>query len=476
MSTDSVVHLDAIGAELRIDVRLDVGARREAPTQTEESAPQPGQIIGGRYELVRILGSGSMGAVWLAHDGALGEQVALKILVPTDGTAGLEGGSTTAARFRFEAQIAARLSRKTHHIVRVTDYGQDGARAYLVMELLEGQALDAKLLQCGPMSADAVSKLVTQIASGVETAHADGVLHRDLKPANIFLVKTGEGDPLVKLLDFGVARRSTSKGLGACFATGRGLIVGTPGYMSPEQARGSSDLDARADLWSLAAVAYEALTGELPVGGNDLDEMFANVRAGRIVPLRERRSDLPAALDRFFERAFAPRVEDRFTTGAEFALAFDNAAGAAGKESRAEAMPPVTLRIPWPMPQARFAGRRAALVARPRHRGHVVMSLAAAALVVLVLFGGWRTSADRSRMPGGAAAANLVAMFGTARGTGAPTPVVPLAPNAVNSPSAPSAPTQVDEAQAASNKTRAHPPSEKTPSPAPDYGEFSTYF
>jgi hypothetical protein len=475
MSPDSVVRLDAIGADLRIDVHLDVSGRREAATQAEESTPHPGQVIGGRYELVRVLGRGSMGAVWLAHDRALGEPVALKMLAPTEGT-GLEGGSTTADRFRFEAQVAARLSRKTHHIVRVTDYGQEGPRAYLVMELLEGQALDAKLLQCGPMSAGAVSRLVTQIASGVETAHADGVLHRDLKPANIFLVKTGEGEPLVKLLDFGVARRSASQGLGACFATGRGLIVGTPGYMSPEQARGSSDLDGRTDLWSLAAVAYEALTGELPVGGNDLDEMFANVRAGRIVPLRERRPDLPPALDRFFERAFAPRVEDRFTTGAEFALAFDRAAGTAGVDTRGEATPPVTLRMPWRITPAPLAARGAPLAARPRHRGHVVMSLAAAALVVVVLFGSWRASAYRWRMPGGVAAANVGSMFDTAHETGgAPAPVVTLPPSAANPISAPSIPTQ-DEAQTISSKTRAHAPSEKTSSAAPDYGEFSTYF
>src|SRR3984885_2655793 len=124
MSSDSVVRLDAIGAEVRIGVHLDVCGRRETPP--DEGHPHAGQVIGGRYELVRVIGRGSMGAVWLASHKGLGEQVALKLLTAAEDTPGVEDASMTGARFRLEAQVAARLSRRTPHIVRVTDYGQEG--------------------------------------------------------------------------------------------------------------------------------------------------------------------------------------------------------------------------------------------------------------------------------------------------------------------------------------------------------------
>ena len=390
MSTDSIVRLDAIGAEVRIGVHLDVGARREAPP--EDGAPRAGQVIGGRYELVRVIGRGAMGAVWLASHQGLGEQVAVKLLAPGQDTAGFEDALTVGARFRFEAQVAARLSRKTPHIVRVTDYGQEGARAYLVMELLEGETLEARLARRGRMEPREVSNLVTQIARALEIAHAEGVLHRDLKPANIFLAKREDGEPWVKLLDFGVARPNRPHGALAPFATARGVVVGTPGYMSPEQACGSAVLDVRADLWSLAAIAYEALTGEGPVDGANLEEMFHNLRTGRIVPLRARRPELPVKLGRFFEQAFAARVEDRHASSAELAGAFaDAAAGAHAANDAAET--PSTLRLRWRAP----AVARPAAGARPRARPRASISVAAAAAVMsALLFGSWRASADRS--------------------------------------------------------------------------------
>ncbi len=283
-----------------------------------------------------------MGAVWLANHTTLGERVALKLMTTTDEASSVEDARTSAARFRFEAQIAARLSRKTRHVVRVTDHGHDGSLPYLVMELLEGQTLEKALLCRGPLSVGEVSALVSQIARGLEAAHAEGVLHRDLKPANVFLADSGEGRPVVKLLDFGVARRRRGPQFAAPFATAKGLIVGTPGYMSPEQAA-ATEIDVRSDLWSLAAIAYEALTGELPVAGVDADHMLSNLRACRTVPLRERRPDLPDSLDRFFERAFAPRVDDRYGTCAELAHAFEQAllaeAGPGGTRRLLPALP-----------------------------------------------------------------------------------------------------------------------------------------
>jgi len=219
-----------------------------------------GRIVAGKYELVRLLGRGSMGEVWVAHHQTLGEHVALKLLTRAPAGEEIENPATAAARFLFEAQVAARLSRKTRHIVRVTDHGEEGGLPYIVMELLEGETLENRLVQGGALPLETVRKLVAQIARALAQAHAEGVLHRDLKPANVFLTSDEEAGLLVKLLDFGIARATHAHRVSSAFATARGLVFGTPGYMSPEQARASSQLDHRCDLWALATIAYEVLT------------------------------------------------------------------------------------------------------------------------------------------------------------------------------------------------------------------------
>ena len=289
------------------------------------SPVEGGYVIGGKYELVRLLGRGSMGEVWVAHHRTLGEDVAIKLLTAASAGTEVEDYSTASARFRFEAQIAARLSRKTRHIVRVTDHGQEGdLPAYLVMELLEGNTLERRLMLSGDMAPADVSRLVTQIARALEFAHADNVVHRDLKPANIFLARDEDGGLLVKVLDFGIARATHAQRMTSPFSTGVGIVFGTPGYMSPEQACGSK-LDARADLWALATVAYEALTGELPLVGTHVHELLRSLHAGEIVPIHSRNAHLPAGLAEFFRRAFAARIEHRFAGASELAWSFDQA-------------------------------------------------------------------------------------------------------------------------------------------------------
>jgi serine/threonine-protein kinase len=287
---------------------------------------EAGHSVGGKYELLRPLGRGSMGEVWVANHRALGQEVAVKLLARDEAHGDYERPTTAAARFRFEARVAARLSAKTRHIVRVTDYGEEeeGA-AYLVMELLEGRTLESKLLVRGCLPPAEVTTLVSQIARALEVAHSDGVVHRDLKPANVFITSDEDGWPLVKLLDFGIARTTHTHRPAPSFATADGLIFGTPGYMSPEQARGAR-ADARSDLWALATLAYEALTGELPVPGATTSELMENVHAGRIVPIHERDPELAGALAPFFERAFALNIEDRYPSATAFASAFDRAA------------------------------------------------------------------------------------------------------------------------------------------------------
>lgn len=283
-----------------------------------------------------------MGEVWQAAHLTLREQVAIKLLTaPFDGIP-IEAPEVASARFRFEAQVAARLSRRTRHIVRVTDHGEEGGLAYLVMELLEGQTLEASLLRRGPMPPADVSDLVGQIARGLAHAHADGIVHRDLKPGNVFLTRDEDDRRMVKLLDFGIARTLRPNRSGA-FSTARGVVFGTPGYMSPEQTDASIKLDRQCDLWALATIAYEALSGELPVEGFEAAELLDNVHALRLVPLHDRCGDLPRSLDAFFERAFTADIHQRYESAPDLALAFETAVAGAGKAEVAVPLMPTRL-------------------------------------------------------------------------------------------------------------------------------------
>jgi serine/threonine protein kinase len=285
--------------------------------------PAMGDVIADKYQLVRMLGRGSTGEVWLARHKTLVEGVAIKLLTQTLWAGGEEERIGATTRFRFEAQIAARLARKTRHIVRVTDHGEADDVAYLVMELLDGMTLETKLLIGQNLCPADVQRLVKHVARALEYAHAEGVLHRDLKPSNLFLTRGEDGEMLVKTLDFGIAQIMRCRPSTGSFSTDRDLIFGTPGYMSPEQALGYADLDGRCDLWALATIAYESLTNELPIAGTTVNELINAVRSCLTVPVRQYRPDLPASVGEFFEKAFAEDADARFATAAELTRAFD---------------------------------------------------------------------------------------------------------------------------------------------------------
>jgi serine/threonine-protein kinase len=354
-----------------------------------------GQVVANKYELVRLLGRGSMGEVWSAHHRALREQVALKVLaLPANGD-DAEAPAVALQRFRFEAQVAARLSRKTRHIVQVTDYGEDDGLPYLVMELLDGEALDHALRQRGPLSLSEAAPIVSQIARALDQAHAEGVAHRDLKPANVFLTRDEEGRLLVKLLDFGIARTIHAHRVQGAFSTAKGFVFGTPGYMSPEQTRASPKLDHRCDLWALATIAYQVLSGHLPVDGDDTDEIMKNLCAGRIVPLRQRDPRFSEALGAFFERAFADRVDDRFEGASPLAQAFELAC-----LPELVAAPPSTPSVPSVTDTGSTSTEFSATVARDamnmHHRMPTRTAVALGGIVVtavIALGGAWRSLA-----------------------------------------------------------------------------------
>lgn len=260
-----------------------------------------------------------MGQVWLAKHESLGGEFAIKLVEPADDIE----AETTAGRFQLEAQIAAKLSRRTRHIVSVSDHGEENGLAYLVMELLEGESLEARMRRVGTLEIPEVAAIVSQVARALTLAHEEGVFHRDLKPANMWLGRDEDGRLLVKLLDFGIARSAKPFRTRSPFATSKDMVLGTPSYMSPEQARGLDSLDYRCDLWALAVVAYEALTQKIPFEGETVEDIFLSICTFRVVSVLQRRPDLPSELEAFFVRAFAPKVDDRFSSAAELAEAFE---------------------------------------------------------------------------------------------------------------------------------------------------------
>jgi serine/threonine protein kinase len=295
---------------------------------------EPGQLIGGKYELERLLGKGSMGEVWRARHATLEDSYAVKLI-------DVRRVPDAAGRFQLEAHIAAKLSKKTRHIVSVTDHGEDDQLAYLVMQLLEGVSLEQHIDEAAPLPTSEVATIVTQVARALKHAHDEGFVHRDIKPANIFLTKDEDGRTVVKLLDFGIARSRTKVATRSPFATAKDTVVGTPSYMSPEQTLGIQAVDHRCDLWSLAVVAYEALSKELPFEGETLQEVLINIGIGREVPLRVRRDDLPDAVYRFFEKAFADELSERFASATDLATTFARAVGLPAE--RASLPPPLSM-------------------------------------------------------------------------------------------------------------------------------------
>jgi serine/threonine-protein kinase len=224
-----------------------------------------GDVISGKYRLARMLGTGGMGDVWLAHNETLDIDVAIKLMRAES------GGGDAADRLLREARAAARLGHPA--IVRVFDFGStDFGEPFIVMELLEGEDLATRLADHGRLSATKAVRSLLPVAHALAAAHSKGIVHRDLKPENIFLSRT-EGDRIQpKVVDFGIAKIDRGKGLRL---TKKGTVLGSPGYMSPEQARGE-DADHRADIWSFCVVLYEVLTGTQPfVGKNENAILYA---------------------------------------------------------------------------------------------------------------------------------------------------------------------------------------------------------
>jgi serine/threonine-protein kinase len=260
-----------------------------------------GQKIAARYLIERELGRGGMGCVYLARDEQLGERVALKVISQT------MAADPAAAGERFRREVAA--ARKVTHpnIIRIHDLIEDGPRLLLSMEYVEGMTLAAWLGRVGALRLDEGRHVIGQIADGLAAAHAAGVVHRDLKPSNVLL----DGEKRVKVIDFGLAKASFLAGM-----TATGLILGTPEYMAPEQVKGLP-CDARADLYSLGALAYHVLVGRPPfTGETPIAIGFAHVTEAPRPP-RALRPELPATIEAALLKALEKDPDKRFTDAHE---------------------------------------------------------------------------------------------------------------------------------------------------------------
>jgi serine/threonine protein kinase len=273
-----------------------------------------GDLIGGKYRLVHPLGIGGMGAVWRAEHEALMQQVAIKLLDARGPAA-----ERAVKRFQREAQIAAGIRHR--NIVYISDFGTDGGAPYLVMELLNGVPLSERLVVGEPLGVATFLRLMVETLDGLAAVHAAGVVHRDMKPENIFLVRDGV-TVFPKLLDFGVSR-STDRTAGHTI-TREGIVMGTPEYVSPEQARGKM-ADVRSDLYSLGVVIYEALAGRLPFQADNAADLIVAVLNAEAIPLKVLRPELGDRLSRIVSRCMARNPDERFQSTEELSAAIDAA-------------------------------------------------------------------------------------------------------------------------------------------------------
>jgi serine/threonine-protein kinase len=269
----------------------------------------PGATILATYRLERPLAAGGMGSVWVASHVGTGAQVAVKFM-----DAG-QGDSVGRARFEREANSLAAIHNP--HVVAVRDYGMEEGAPFIVMDLLEGEDLRARLRRVRRLSLPDASHLLTQIARGLAAAHAVGIVHRDLKPANVFMA-VSEGEETVKILDFGLAKNAVAGAVGE--GTRTGDLVGSPHFMSPEQIRSPNALDYRSDLWSLSVLMFRVLTGGLPFKGEQVGTVLAKILTDPIPRATSAAPGLPPALDDFFARGFARDPAQRFQSAQDMAV------------------------------------------------------------------------------------------------------------------------------------------------------------
>lgn len=274
-----------------------------------------GHVVGGRYQLVRMLGDGGMGAVYKAADQVLRRFVAIKMLHP-----GTSRNPAAGDRFQREARAAAAIGHP--NIIDIIDFGVDGTRAFMVMEYLRGRSLSQLLATEGRLGIARSCSIAAHTLAGLAAAHERGILHRDLKPANLMIIQRYGDRNFVKVCDFGFAALMgpTTADDGKTLTPER-TLVGTPAYAAPERLRGDDRRDPRTDVYSVGVLLFEMIAGRRPFDAPTFAELAKMVRHEPPPSLRKFRSDVPEALDRVIQRALAKSIEDRWKGAGDLAAA-----------------------------------------------------------------------------------------------------------------------------------------------------------
>jgi serine/threonine-protein kinase len=286
---------------------------------------QNGEVLAEKYQVERVLGQGGMGVVLAARHLHLGERVAIKLMHPQAAIL-----PDAVARFIREARAAARL--ESAHVARVTDVGVlEDQRPYMVMEYLEGTDLEALLASSGPLPIETAVDYVLQAAEAIAEAHLLGIVHRDLKPSNLFLVQRRDGQPLIKVLDFGISKvvDETQGGM----TTTTSSLMGSPLYMSPEQLTAQRDVDGRSDVWAIGVILFELVSGSPPFAAETLPQLCAHILQLEPDALRARRHDAPVELERVITRCLQKSPQARYQNVLELSLALQGLASEMGRVS-----------------------------------------------------------------------------------------------------------------------------------------------
>jgi eukaryotic-like serine/threonine-protein kinase len=287
--------------------------------------PMQERVLAGRYRLISKLGEGGMGSVWRAEHLTLRTQVAIKLI-----DASIAESSEAVGRFQREAQAAAEL--RSTHIVQILDYGIDDGTPFIAMELLQGESLSSRLERLGKLSPMSTADVLAQVADALCMAHDIGIVHRDLKPDNIFIVRERNNE-VVKVLDFGIAKKVGALSAGSGVKTNTGAMLGTPYYMSPEQALGRTSIDNRTDIWSLGVIAHECLTGQRPFERETLGALLGAI-CYEPVPTPSQNASVPPGFDEWFARTAARDPDARYSSAEEAALALRTICGLANEQPK----------------------------------------------------------------------------------------------------------------------------------------------
>jgi serine/threonine-protein kinase len=287
-------------------------------TRKPERRDLVGRVIGDKYALKALIGEGGMGAVYEAEHVAIGKTVAVKVLHPKHAQQ-----PESVARLRHEARVAGTIGHPS--ICEIFDLGRlDDGTPYLVMERLVGETLDERIKREGALPERDIVDIMLQVLGGLAAAHGKGIIHRDLKPENIFLVRRQGAPTLAKLLDFGISKAVDADEADADL-TRPGIVMGTPYYMAPEQARGDRALDHRVDLWAAGVILYEALSGRRPFVARNYNALLVQILTSKHRPLSEVRPGITRGLERVADKALSKMREDRFQTAVEFSDALRRA-------------------------------------------------------------------------------------------------------------------------------------------------------